>query len=63
MCQVFSFPHNMLQLKAVYMLSQLRTLLVHQAYLKWGGSETTNIVLVEQSYEADDDKGTGNVSS
>jgi len=45
------------------MLSQLRTLLVHQAGLKWGGSEWTNIVLEEQTYEADDYKGTGNVSS
>jgi len=33
------------------MLSQLRTLLVHQDGLKWGGSERTNIVLAEQSYE------------
>jgi len=45
------------------MLSQLRTLLVHQAGLKWGGSVRTNIVLAERSYETDDDKGTGNVSS
>lgn len=63
MRQVFRFPHNMLQLKAVCMLSQLRTLLVHQACLKWGGSKRTDIVLEEQSYEVDDDKGTGNMSN